>query len=559
MKNYLQFIKEEAELKGNKGLPDDWMDKTDQKAQRDLGVRKDEPTGPPLPPPPPGFQPPQGMQVPPPGTRIPGPQVMRLSLEFKNKMNGVASILKNYDENTVKEKFSELAEEAVREEFGKILDDIGFDIKMTRIGEVAEDFPQLKDIPEDPKSKDDQADEITKDDDSDEIDKDDDFDEKDVPFDTREDAMAFLNSEKLKRDIDKKKLMDMVVHGEGINTKNILHSDIIKAGLVELLGEDDGTEVHRLYDEISKIHIKMSWLDPLDSAAEKFAKRYQDMAGACKVSWESDSSEDGDGDVNDEEESQGENGMFASDDLEKLLNDIEESGDVDGEEVETNDGHGLITVRGVDLPMLIHEAVKGVYLMIVSNGLMSYDDTTRDAVKKATFSGYDEAEGSRYGPYIAAELRDFINSCDGSDKLESARTYVFGEMVQLPTDQFLELMLGIFEKTSKAKLWVENTISGILQQISDYERGEVDDQISGDDVEVAGDDDSGDELDKMRNQKRGYAQMSQAELNDVLNQLLDDKNYAEIEKLKKYLPNNESVMSKIIFEKAVEKIMRSKK
>jgi len=269
MKNFSQFIKEEAELKGNEGLPKDWMDKTDRKAQRELGVTKDEPKGPPMRPMPPGFRPPPGMPPPPPpGTRMPGRQTFETVNLLEDKRKEVSSILMGHDEETVKTKLAELAELAVRDEFGKILDSIEFDIKMVNMGKVTEDIPKLEDSPQNPKSKEDQADDISKDSDDENGES---GENENKPFDSREEALNFLNSDKLKRDIDKKKLIDMVIQGEGINTKNIMHGDIVKDGFNDLFGEEDGSKILRLYNEITKLYVQLNWLETIEDSAKSMA------------------------------------------------------------------------------------------------------------------------------------------------------------------------------------------------------------------------------------------------------------------------------------------------
>jgi hypothetical protein len=42
MKRFDQFIKEEIDLRGNKGVPDDFMRKSEQEAERNLGLRIDD-------------------------------------------------------------------------------------------------------------------------------------------------------------------------------------------------------------------------------------------------------------------------------------------------------------------------------------------------------------------------------------------------------------------------------------------------------------------------------------------------------------------------------------
>jgi len=42
MKNFSQFIKEEVDLKGSKGVPSDFMDKAKQQAATNLGIEPED-------------------------------------------------------------------------------------------------------------------------------------------------------------------------------------------------------------------------------------------------------------------------------------------------------------------------------------------------------------------------------------------------------------------------------------------------------------------------------------------------------------------------------------
>lgn len=471
MKKYKQFIKEEAEIRDTSGLPEDWVDKTDRKAQGELGVRKD--------------------QV---DHRIMG-RLMQVIGRSQQLLNSVGSI------DEVGPKLSALAIDVIDEEFPGLLDSIKTDVELVRQGTVGDEV-DFDDVPKEPKDESEMEDELS----------------GDMGEEEREELASKLDSGELKSEVDKAKLMNLVQQGEGLNTKKLLDSEVSRNGLREIFGEN-ADELIDLYRELTQTMIKVNWMIPVEGGADMMSGNKGSLSGACSVE-------------KDDEETDGE--------------------ETDGEETDSqdeNDSGLTIKVRGIDYPMLLHELVKGIYMAISIGGFsVIEDDDMKKAAKMATSSFRDEAEDFRYGPYIASELRDFINSCEGSGDIDGVRAYVFGMMVQMPAPEFLELMLGIFEKTDKAKETIESFIRDIKQSFDDYNRQEVEYNLDnqGEDNQPEEDTPAGfdeepevDELEQIRKKNtepRGYDKMNREELNDVLNQLLDDENYAEIEKLKEYLP-----------------------
>jgi len=149
-----------------------------------------------------------------------------------------------------------------------------------------------------------------------------------------------------------------------------------------------------------------------------------------------------------------------------------------------NQDYRKITVKavGVDFPMLIHEAVKGIYLLIQSAAIKK-DKEFAKKVKAATSSFLDEAQDFRYGVTAQAMFNDFINACKDSQKYKQMRTRVFrllandkerltakanevsktnkevGDAIKkeaalaLTDEKFLEVfcsLLSVFDKTSEA-------------------------------------------------------------------------------------------------------------
>lgn len=525
MKNYQEFIKE-AELSKTEGVPEDWIRKTDVKAQRELGVRKDEPTKQV----PPGLRPPPGMPPLPPGTELPGPETMYLVGKINKLVQNVMPIFNKHDKDEVYQKMTEIAIEAVKSEFPNVLDNVTLDVKMVDLGRVAEEMPEIKETPKDPKSEEEQKKKIESEEES-ENDESSENDSNETPIDD------FLRSPELKKEIDKVKLMNAISQGEGLNTKMILHSDIVKDGLKEIFG-DDWQIVFNTYDEMSKIHLQLNWVQSIDFTAKDMAGMPEGVAGTVQVGWDDDNEED------DNEQ------MQSAEDILKSIEQGESLSDMSDEiSDQLEGGRGKITVRAVDLGMLIHEIVKGIYQLVVVSGMqVMKDERTKMAAKMATDSFADEAEEFRYGPYIAAALRDVVNKCEGSDKYPNARLYVFGLMVQMDAQPFLDLMLEILKESDSATEMVQSLVDQVNEMFDEYQQKEVEYDL---------DTDEDDNILPSRSGESEYKDMSQSELKDLVDMYLDSGEFEEIEKIRPYL--KESIDMRIYFEKQVQKIKESKK
>jgi hypothetical protein len=189
----------------------------------------------------------------------------------------------------------------------------------------------------------------------------------------------------------KKKILNMLTQGEGKATKDIIKSSpIVEDGLQRIFG-NNGERILRIWGEMSDIADKMDWIIPIQDKARMMSGNSGGMAGATDVTWES---------LN--------NSTFSI----QLLKE--------------NQDYRKITVKavGVDFPMLIHEAVKGIYLLIQSAAIKK-DKEFAKKVKAATSSFLDEAQDFRYGVTAQAMFNDFINACKDFDKYKQMRTRVF--------------------------------------------------------------------------------------------------------------------------------------
>ena len=88
----------------------------------------------------------------------------------------------------------------------------------------------------------------------------------------------------------------------------------------------------------------------------------------------------------------------------------------------------VITAIGRDFPMLLHEAVKGLYNTLAMGGIPEDRDVATIALKKG-YARHEEPEEWKYGPSIAGDIRDFINENELVDSYPNVREQVWKYMV----------------------------------------------------------------------------------------------------------------------------------
>ena len=262
------------------------------------------------------------------------------------------------------------------------------------------------------------------------------------------------------KEIEKAKISNNIIQGEAKNTKQMLHLPEVKEGLADIFGERVSNQLFTIWVRMTQIADKMDWIIPIDIKAGMMEEQPEGMAGAVKVDWKPKEKKDDDDEEDDKEEKK-----YSLED------------DINGEEEEENtENFGqVIRARGVDFPMLLHETVKGIYELIAANGIPDDENVAR-TVKMNTSSFADEAEDFRYGPEIAADLRDFINKSPNIDRYPNLREFVFGKMVDrnyMSTNDFLILMKGILLGTSEARRKIDQILNEVVSELDKWESDEV--------------------------------------------------------------------------------------
>lgn len=461
MKNFKDFIKEEVDLRGSKGIPSDFISKADQEARASLGVRPDDES-----------------------------QMMRIWPDFERNMRESSQLLttgpngQRLPQNEVKErveKLEKLAEKVVRDQFDEILDTavkpIELKIKLVPMGQVSSEISDITNVPK-------QAKQPTEEQQEEQDEKDEENRKKEQEEQSEEEKRQQAEEGEetpgtdLVAAVDKKKILNMITQAAGKSTKDIIRaSDIVDEGLQEIFG-DSARRILDCWVRMSDLADKMDWVIPIGRKSQMMKDMPGGMAGAVQVKWESHS------------------GNFYE---MKLL-------------LEKEANKIVIHATGVDFPMLIHETIKGIYLFLQS-GAIKKDKETAKIIKAATSSFEDEAQDFRYGPPALQMLLNFVNMFPESNQYQRLDTRVFAmlavdkeramdeaknakeehkEFLQKKADisrtdeQFLEIMKSLFSvfdlqganyivneerfNTSLAKREIKKIIDYIVEDIEEYKR-----------------------------------------------------------------------------------------
>jgi hypothetical protein len=369
----------------------------------------------------------------------------------------------------------------------------------------------------------------------------------------------------LKNEVHKRKIANLIIQGEAKNTKHILHTDEVKEGLKEIYGEDGYEEIFNLWDELTKTADKLDWIMPVDDRSRMMEQMPEGLAGACSVDWKEKEEKTEDEDDAQEEQ---EKTWKGDEDEESMYSE-------DDEPMENFNKTPVVRARGIDFPMLLHEAVKGIYEVLSLAGIPEDERAAKVALSNTGIS--DEAEDWRYGPEMASDLRDFINQNPNIDKYPNIRDEVYKKMIDkktMPTADFLSLFRGILSKTDIARKSIDKIIDEVIseldifhkykedmeryhQEMEEYDRKlakynkdmeeyekkkkEYDDHIKNnpDSKEGEREDETTRLINKTIEKEKDYSTWSKRDIQSEIDKALDDGDYNRVGELSKFLENNE--------------------
>jgi hypothetical protein len=194
-----------------------------------------------------------------------------------------------------------------------------------------------------------------------------------------------IEDEKILNEIQRRKILRSIQQGKGLTSKAILNLPMFKKGIADILG-DAAQEYIQLLNKISNIAQFNDW-----RLSEQMIKQLLrgGAAGACKIEFE-------------EKEEFGEKEFeVKQQSAEDLLDEIAKGGDLEESDAASDlvQGTGAkIIARGVDMSVLIHEAIKGIYMLPLQLSLEHLSEEEAELVIANTDTLLDEAQEFKYGP-----------------------------------------------------------------------------------------------------------------------------------------------------------------
>jgi hypothetical protein len=566
MKNYLQFLKEEVDLKGNKGIDDDFMKKAEDQAKQNLGVN--------------------------PNTNGP------VAGDISSLMRRSAQLLTNgLNTDQIEERYTKLealAKRVIMDEYGDIIEasekPVELLIKLIRPNQsVLGEVPNLLNVPAESEEKPVYTEEETQaqpqgQEESEEQEESQESQESEEKEEEEDDFMSFFDDDTDYQDqeeenpeeveeltnkdvamaIDKKKILNMLTQGEGKATKDIIKfSEVVESGLREILG-DSYRELLDVWVKTSEVAHKLDWAVTDKSKGSMMKNMPGGLAGAVDLTWES------------------------VDNKFYKINLLTEN---------TDFNKIVIRAYGIDFPMLLHEAIKGIYLLLQSSAIKK-DDEIAEEIKRATSSFKDESQDFKYGVVAQNMFRDFINACKDADKYTQMRARVFAQLAvdkerggRYTDEEFLEITKSLFSTfdskndagrvsfvinperftASKAKSEIEKVIADIVRAEDEYReelnkwemeqrfgRNEPEPQDE-DERRPESDEEAQSEIDKLirqsseKEQTTDESDLTKRELQELIDAALDEGDYDEVRRLSAFMKEGAE-----IYLKEVERINESK-
>ncbi len=251
IRKYKNFLKEEVDIRGNKGISDDFMSKSEEEARRNLNIRIDDESQ----------------------MRTIFPRFMTLQNTYNRlyRTNENGNRLSTNELNRRKTQLEDLAKEVIMDEFKELLNvgvkPIKFEIILVDMGKVNDELPDITDTPEMPEMPDTPE------------------DDKDNSEDDKDNSEEEPNEE-IELAIDKKKILNMITQAAGKSTKDIIKvSNIVENGLKEIFGRT-WREFLNTCGEISDVADQMDWVVPIDRKANMMSNQPGGMAGSTQLLWE---------------------------------------------------------------------------------------------------------------------------------------------------------------------------------------------------------------------------------------------------------------------------------
>lgn len=407
---------------------------------------------------------------------------------------------------------ADLTEEAIRTIFGSMIDDITLKLKIGSREEVAE---MMEETPDDQPQE---LEEIT--------------------------DNALLDA------IQVRKILRTIQQGKGLSVKEILNSEIMKSGIEDILGED-AAEYIRTLNKVCNVAQFFDWTVPEEVQKGAWQNR-NGFAGGVKLDFPEESEEP------------------KADAAEALLKDLEEGNDIinnpEAEEL-LSDINTTIEAIGIDLSVLVHETVKGIYMLTVQWSLDSLSEEDAEKVIANTDTLFDELQEIKYGRQmqntffkivarnvkVIEKISELSRNSTSDDAIiafqEQLNFIFFGKLVAISKEdpkEFLRIVNNILSENDEAVRECTSLIEESMEDIEQearYQRGEtenepadsyLEDEEDEDDREVYYPEDfPSDDL-----QQNDISKMSKDEIANAIIDAYQNGDEAEIARLRRMLPES---------------------
>ena len=407
---------------------------------------------------------------------------------------------------------ADLTEEAIRTIFGSMIDDITLKLKIGSREEVAE---MMEETPDDQPQE---LEEIT--------------------------DNALLDA------IQVRKILRTIQQGKGLSVKEILNSEIMKSGIEDILGED-AAEYIRTLNKVCNVAQFFDWTVPEEVQKGAWQNR-NGFAGGVKLDFPEESEEP------------------KADAAEALLKDLEEGNDIinnpEAEEL-LSDINTTIEAIGIDLSVLVHETVKGIYMLTVQWSLDSLSEEDAEKVIANTDTLFDELQEIKYGRQmqntffkivarnvkVIEKISELSRNSTSDDAIiafqEQLNFIFFGKLVAISKEdpkEFLRIVNNILSENDEAVRECTSLIEDSMEDIEQearYQRGEtenepadsyLEDEEDEDDREVYYPEDfPSDDL-----PQNDISKMSKDEIANAIIDAYQNGDEAEIARLRRMLPES---------------------
>jgi hypothetical protein len=303
------------------------------------------------------------------------------------------------------EELSELTVECFKQLFGSFLDDVELDFKLNQ---EARDI--VRETPIEPREEREEEEREPREEQESSDDEDLESGESSI-----EEQIEKINDETLLKEVARRKILRTIMQGKGLNSKALLNLPMFKKGVADILGER-ADEYIRILNKISSISQFNDWM-----LSEQMIKNLLQggTAGVCKIDFDK-KEEDKDSEKSEDSRS--------AEDFLKDLEDGEDLGDSEAAKDLVSGINARIIARGVDLSVLIHEALKAVYTLPLQRSLEHLYGRGADRVIANTDTLLDEAQEFKYSTDMQQDFhKAIVSHPDVAEKIDSIKRSLEGD------------------------------------------------------------------------------------------------------------------------------------